>query len=75
MNILTEAYILLDLEDFGRVRALYELRKHQFLNGPLTRVGEFTYSTFEVDGVAKSILPLYHLDVEKGEKAIPARFH
>jgi len=75
MNILTEAYILLDLEDFGRVRALYELRKQQFLNGPLTRVGEITCSNFEVDDVAKSILLLNHLDVGKGNKAIPARYY
>ena len=39
------------------MREFYELRK-QVLNGPRTRVGEITYSKFEVDDVAKSILPL-----------------
>ena len=57
------------------MREFYDLRKQQFLNGALTRVGEITYSNFEVDDVAKSILPLNRLDVGKGEKAIPARYH
>ena len=75
MNILTEAYILLNFEDLGRMRAFYKLRKQQFLNGPLTRVGEITYSNFQVDDVAKSIFPLDRLDVREGEKAIPSRYH
>ena len=75
VDILTEALRLLDLEDLDRMRAFYELRRQQFLNGPLTRMGEITYSNFEMDGVAKSILPLNRLDVRKGEKAIPVRYH
>ena len=47
MHILTGAHILLDLEDFSRTHAFFELRKRQFLNGSLTRVGEIAYSYFE----------------------------
>ena len=43
IEILVEGYILLDVDDLGRMRAFYELRKQQFLNGPLTIVGEITY--------------------------------
>ena len=46
-----------------------------FLNGPLTRVGKIAYSTFKLDDVAKSCLPLNRLEARKGEKAIPARYH
>ena len=56
-------------------KVVYELRKQQFLNGPLARVGEIMYSNFEVDDVAKSIFPLNHLNVGKGKEAIPARYH
>ena len=73
MDILTGAYILLDLVDFTRIHAFFELRKRQFLNGPLTRVGEIAYFNFELDDVAKSFLPFNRLDSGKGEKAIPAR--
>ena len=66
---------MLDLEDLGRKHALYELRKQQFSSGQLTRVGKATYSSFEVEDVAKSILPVNRLDVGQGEKAIPARYH
>ena len=38
------------------MRSLYELRKRQFLNGPLTRVGKIVYSNFELDDMAMSIL-------------------
>ena len=42
---------------------------------PLRKQGEITYSDIEVDDVAKSILPLNRLEVRKGEKAIPERYH
>ena len=54
---------------FGRlsgIHAFFELRKRQFLNGPLTRVGEIAYSNFELDDVVKSFLPLNRLDAGKG---------
>ena len=66
MDILTKAYILLDLEEFSGIRAFFELRKRQFLNGPLTRVSEIAYPKFELDDVAKSFLPLNRLDAGKG---------
>ena len=70
-----EAKLLLELEDLGSMRAFYEQKKLQFLNGPLTRVDEITYPNFEVDDVAKSILSLNRFDIGKGEKAVPARYH
>ena len=49
------------------MHAFFELRKRQFLDGPLTRVGEIAYPKFELDDdVAKSVLPLNRLDAGKG---------
>ena len=48
------------------IHAFFELRKRQFLDGPLTRVGEIAYPNFELDDVAKSVLPLTRLDAGKG---------
>ena len=43
----------MNFEDYGRI---LRAEKATVLNGPLTRVGEITYSNSEVDDVAKSIL-------------------
>ena len=59
------------MEDLGRMHAFYELRKQQFLDGPLTRMGEITYSNCELDDVAKNILPINRLDVAKGGESHP----
>ena len=48
------------------IHAFFELRKRQFLNGPLTRVSEIAYPNFELDDVAKRFLSLNRLDAGKG---------
>ena len=75
MSILAETQFLLNTEDFVRIRAYYELKKRQFLNDPLARGGLFASSSFEVDDVATRILPLNRVDIGKGERAIPVRYH
>ena len=68
MDGLTGAYILLDLEDFSRIHTFFELRKRQFLNGPLTRVCEIAHSYFELDDVEKNFLTFNRLDARMGIK-------
>ena len=75
MNILSEIQVLLNTEDFGRIHAYYKLKKRQFLNDPLARGGLFASLNFEVDDVATIILPLNRVDIGKGERAIPVRYH
>ena len=65
MDILTSINFI-GFVRFSGIHAFFELRKRQFLDGPLTRVGEIAYPNFELDDVAKSFLPLNHLDAGKG---------
>ena len=74
MNILSETQVLLNTEDFGRICVYYELKKWQFLTDSLARGGLFASPCFEVDDVTTRLLLLNHVDIGRGERAIPVRY-